>query len=427
MIDTIVSYISNLIIFVGLYFSIFYLLILFNSKEHIPVIKEYSEVSIAVPAYNEEKGIAKTLDSILKLNYPKKIVCYVINDCSVDNTLKIARRYEKKFPGRIIVIDKKKNGGKAEAFNSALKMIKTKYVAVIDADSEIHKNSLLKAMRYFVRDDDLRVGAVISKMRPINISKNLLERVQVVEYMMVGLVRSLSAKIGLLHTTPGVLSVYDTKILKSLGGFDKNNMTEDFESAVRIRKAGYLVDYSYESEVYTTTPNKFGPFLKQRIRWSRGFLQTHSKHKDLFFNPKYGLYGMYQFPMNVIGPILYFLAVFSISFKLYKEFYEFIYKFLIAPGTIEWFHFDSLNDYILGIDPQVDFLILVSFIFFTFFILASFKFYSYSMKGQRFKNFLAFIVYIMFYNYIYIYVWIVSIYQELRGKGYSWGRVLKDD
>jgi cellulose synthase/poly-beta-1,6-N-acetylglucosamine synthase-like glycosyltransferase len=416
-----------MIIFVGLYFSIFYILVLLNSKQEKNKIKDYPSVSIAVPAYNEEEGIAKTIESILKLKYPVAIKCYVINDCSVDNTLKIAMKYSKKYPDKIFVIDKKKNQGKAEAFNSALKIIKSDYVAVVDADYEVHKNSLMNLMAHFNREDGQEVGAVISKMRPTNVSKNLLERIQVIEYMMVGLVRSLSAKLGLLHMTPGVLSVYNTKILKKVGGFDKNNMTEDFESAVRVRKAGYLVDYSYESDVYTTTPNKFGPFMKQRIRWSRGFIQTHKKHKDLFFNIKYGLYGMYQFPLNVIGPLLYFLAIFAISFKLYKELYEFIFKLINTPGTITWFSLDSFDDILLGIDPQIDFLILVSFVFFLLFILSSFKFYSYSMKGQRVKNFFAFVVYIMFYNYIYIYVWIVSIYKEVKGEGYSWGRVFKDE
>ncbi len=419
MIDEIVSVLSQTIILFSLYFTCFWILVLLNTSKTNPKIKNYPSVTFLIPAYNEEEGIEKTIKSCLNVRYPgtKKII--VINDASKDRTLEIAKKYS----NQVEIIDKKKNAGKASALNTGLKKVDTDFFAVVDADSEITHSSLIEAMKQFEREDEEKVGAVISKiMKPDKESGNMLETIQLIEYMMVGVMRFLSSSIQLLHLTPGVLSVYRTKLVKELGGFDPRNMTEDFELGVKVRKAGYLVVYSPDSLVKTETPSKFKVFLKQRIRWSRGFIQTHNKHSDIFFNRKYGLFGMYQFPMNVLGPIIYFLAIFAISFKVYKEIYEFIFKLIYTPDVINWFYLGSIHEFFLGLDPTVDFLIIISFLLFMVFFYSIIEFYGYNFfKHKPLKKFFAFILYIMAYNYIYIYVWIVSLKREIKKEDYSWG------
>jgi len=239
--------------------------------------------------------------------------------------------------------------------------------------------------------------------------------------MMVGLIRYLSASQRLLHMTNGG-SFYRTKVVKDLKGFDSKNLTEDFEMGVKVRKSNYLVLYSKESKIYTNTPNVFKTFLKQRIRWSIGFIQTHKKHKDVFFNKKYGLFGMYQFPMNIVGPIIYFLAIFSISFNIYIKLYEFIFKILYTPDLISWFQFDSLRDILLTIDPKIDLIIIMSFLLMMILFYSIIRFYDYNFfKKNPLKKVIAFLLYIMVYNYIYIYVWIISIIKEQKNTKYDWG------
>jgi len=363
----ILFYLTKFILFFGLYFSFLWVLILLNSSSERKFnLKKYPNISLVIPAYNEEIGIEKTIKSCLALKYKGKIQIIVVNDCSTDKTFELANKYKDK----ITIINKKKNEGKAGAVNSGLKIAKYEYIGVIDADSEIATYSVENAIKYFYQKDKKEeVGAVISKMKPTNESGNLLERIQLIEYMMVGLMRSMSASIRMLHLTPGVLSIYRKDILDKLGGFDYNNMTEDFEIGVRVRKLGYLIEYAHNSPVYTNTPSTFSIFLKQRIRWSRGFFQTHKKHSDIMFNKKYGMYGMYQFPMNILGPIIYFLAIYLISFKVYKELSKFFFKLINAPDTITWFSIDSVSEFIkdlfLTIDPKIDFLITFSLICFS--------------------------------------------------------------
>lgn len=415
----VISFITQIIIFIGLYFSCFWILVLINSEKRSKPSDYFPPISILIPAFNEEKGIVRTLESCLRLNYKGELKIYVVNDASSDSTLDVARSYEDRG---VIVIDKKKNAGKAAALNTALKKVTTEYFAVVDADSTISVNSLMRAVQFFKRDDGQKVGAVIAKMRPTNTSKNMLERIQLIEYMMVGLMRFMSAVIYLLHLTPGVLSVYNTKLVKKVGGFDSDNLTEDFELGVKVRKEGYLIEYCEQAEVYTETPNNLSIFLKQRIRWSRGFIQTHKKHRDIFLNKNHGLFGIYQFPMNVLGPIFYFLAIFAISYNVYKALYEFLFKLINTPDLLQFWQFDSLQDIFLTIDFQISFLIWMSLFFFFVFIWGIIKFYGYNFLRKNFiKNMGAILLYLMVYNYLYIYVWIVSLKKEFFGESYDWG------
>ncbi len=418
--DTIISYTTMFVIYFGLFFTIFWVLVLFNTPEFKkPKIKNWPSVSILVPAYNEEDTIERTVKSILKSKYKGKLEVLVINDASKDKTVEVAS----KFLPKIKILDFKKNRGKAGAMNKALKEVKTEYVAVIDADSTIRPDSVERAIeRFYYSPEDEEIGAVMCKMSPENRNLNLLERVQFLEYMMVGLMRNLLSSIRLLQMTNGG-SFYKTKVIREVGGFDDKCLTEDFEMGVRIRKAGYLIGFAKDSILQTKTPNNFVIYLKQRIRWSRGFIQVHRKHKDIFFNVKQGWFGWYQFPMDILGPLIYFLGIFSISYNVYKKIYEWSFK-LINSGFdfASIFDYGSLTQFILGINVSLDFVLLFNLLTFLVLFVGFMRFYRENyFKGSFFKKVFAFIFYIMVYNYIYIYIWIKSLYKELSGGGFDWG------
>ena len=61
-------------------------------KENLqPDLKHYPKVSVIIPAYNEEKVIQKTLESMIETKYPRKEILFV-DDGSTDGTLEIADR-----------------------------------------------------------------------------------------------------------------------------------------------------------------------------------------------------------------------------------------------------------------------------------------------------------------------------------------------
>jgi len=83
-------------------------------ESQIPELRVFPKVSVLIPAYNEEKVIETTIQSMLETDYPKKEII-VIDDGSTDKTLEIANRYKDQ-----VKVLHKENGGKATALNHGL-------------------------------------------------------------------------------------------------------------------------------------------------------------------------------------------------------------------------------------------------------------------------------------------------------------------
>lgn len=97
------------------------------------------KISIIVPIYNLEKYVAKCIDSIINQTY-KNIEVILVDDGSLDNSLKVCKKYEK-VDDRIIVIHQK-NSGVSVARNTGLKKATGQWVMFIDPDDYIVENTL---------------------------------------------------------------------------------------------------------------------------------------------------------------------------------------------------------------------------------------------------------------------------------------------
>lgn len=100
-------------------------------------------LSIIIPAYNVEKFLDKTLDSICKSRFLDKIEILIINDGSTDNTNKIAEQYANKYSESVVLIDKD-NGGHGSTINTGIKMSNGKYIKVVDGDDWVDAGELDK-------------------------------------------------------------------------------------------------------------------------------------------------------------------------------------------------------------------------------------------------------------------------------------------
>lgn len=104
-------------------------------------------LSFVLPCYNMEKYLARCLDSLLAQDYdPAQYEILVVNDGSRDNSLKIARDYESRYPN-IQVIDKP-NGGVGSARNTGLKASLGKYLYFFDPDDYMAQNVLGTLMSF---------------------------------------------------------------------------------------------------------------------------------------------------------------------------------------------------------------------------------------------------------------------------------------
>ena len=129
-------------------------------------------LSIIVPIYNTEKYLEKCLKSLCYQDVDvKNYEIIAVNDGSTDNSEKIVKKYQKKFPNLIKYI-KKSNGGVSSARNIGIKMAEGEYILFIDSDDYVEKN-MIKNFYKKNRDNDIFVFGYNEIIEGKSIKNNL--------------------------------------------------------------------------------------------------------------------------------------------------------------------------------------------------------------------------------------------------------------
>jgi biofilm PGA synthesis N-glycosyltransferase PgaC len=406
---TILMYI---VAYFGLFTAIFFLLTLLENKNNLknPSPSSLPSVSVAVPAYNEEKTVAKTVRSLLNLDYPKdRLQIMVVDDGSTDNTYKVANQ----FKNQGVEVYTQKNRGKASALNLALKKSKGDFFGALDADSFAASNALKKMVGYFQDKKIMAVTPSLKVYRP----KNLLQKIQYIEYLMGIFLRKIFAFLGSIHVTPGPFTIYRKSFFKRYGGYDEYNLTEDIEIALRIQSKGYEIENSVDASVYTVSPAKFHPLLKQRLRWYIGFTENVWRYKQLFNPRKFGNLGLFILPGS-------FISVALVVITLIYTTYQFISRTLIQNFlNLKAVGFDlsqllnfKVDLFYISISSRV-FISIISILFgITVIYIAK----TISKEKTKIKFFYLF--YLVLYWMLFGFWWFVAGIYTILGRKVEWGQ-----
>jgi len=255
----------------------------------------FPQMSILVPAYNEEKVIQLTIESLLNTVYPKKEII-VIDDGSTDRTLEIARQYKDQ-----IKVLHKENGGKASALNHGLAFAKGDIVTIVDADTVLGRSALKNIAKGFTNEN---IAAVAGNIKIRN-KVNWLTWCQALEYLSgIQIMRRALDYFGAITIVPGALGAFNKKRLVEAGTYHKATIVEDFDATMKILKSGVVVQASSKATAYTQAPQTFRDFYKQRTRWYRGNLQVMTRHTDILKNPRFGTLQRFAYPLMIIHMLL---------------------------------------------------------------------------------------------------------------------------
>ena len=121
-----------------------------------------SKISVIIPAYNNEKNIARCIESLLDQSF-RDFTLIIINDGSTDSTKEIIRSYQMRDE-RIIFIDQK-NQGVSSARNRGLSVAEGKYVTFVDADDYVSSDYL---KHLFVGIDNTEADLCITGFKFVN-------------------------------------------------------------------------------------------------------------------------------------------------------------------------------------------------------------------------------------------------------------------
>lgn len=305
----------------------YYILIFIHTKKPKTILK-FSSVTIIIPAHNEEKCIASSISSALNADFDGSKQIIVVDDGSKDKTYEIASAYRPE-----IELIRAGHSGKAASLNKALKIAKGDLVAVIDADSSIHKDAL-NILKIEVEREKVVAATGVIKVKN---RKKLICMWIHLEQLYNSLMRSLFSKINANIVTPGPLSLYRKKELLDVNGFSTGGFSEDIDVTIRLIRKGYKVGFSEKAIAETNMPSDVKGFLRQRTRFARGILNIFRKHLRL----KKTIIDIYTMPLFLFS---YIQAIIMGSFILYQlisgYMTYFASKSIYFSSSVFWFFFD---------------------------------------------------------------------------------------
>ena len=311
-------------------------------------------VSVVIPAHNEERWIEDCLKSILGVDYPEFEII-VVNDGSTDRTLEVLssmlslepvdKAYRDQFHfGKIheVYLSKKypnvtvisKTGGfkKAGTINAGLNFVRYKYVCVVDADTMLEPDALLKVMSQIEKDPDKIIGAGSyfgllngfkikdGKILEKSFSFNPLIAYQNLEYIRSFIGSRLSwSTFNAMPCIAGGFGVWRRDVVMQLHGYETSFSSEDVEFTFHAHQ--YMVDNKKVYEIlmlpycvgWTNGPSTISALILQRNRWQRVINETVWRYKYMFFNPKYKWLAFFTFPYLLLYEVFgVFFEVLSI-------------------------------------------------------------------------------------------------------------------
>lgn len=320
--------------FLSMYVQIFFLVTFFEKRKKIEYRKgvinldEYPTVSVAVPCWNEELTVEKTMHSLLALDYPKdKLTIIAIDDGSSDNTWEVLQKF-KDYPN--VKLIKKENGGKHTAVNYAIENSDAEFISCLDADSYVDSQALKRIITYFQRDPKtMAVAPAILIDKP----KTSIQIIQKIEYEWAVFLKKMLALVGGIYVTPGPFSVFRRKVFIDLGLFRKAHNTEDMEIAFRMQKNHYKIDQCNDAFVYTTGPKSIIALYKQRLRWIYGFIMNTIDYRGILLKREYGTFSLLAVPAG-------FVSIVAVPLLLGLVLYKIINKIILYVAKVRTVGFD---------------------------------------------------------------------------------------
>lgn len=356
-------------IFIAIFFESFVLVTLLSkpardARARVPGLSTPS-VAVIVPCYNEASTVAGTVESLLALDYPKdKLEIILVNDGSTDGTRTAMNQFVNNPHVRVI---HKENGGKHTALNMGIAATEAEFIGCLDADSFVEPDALRELISCFTCDKVAAVTAAMSIHNP----KNFLEHMQNAEYSFGITMRHAISSVNGLYVTPGPFSFYRHSTIKKLGGFRYGHQTEDMEMALRIQKAGYEIENSPRARVYTKAPKTIPTLIKQRVRWTTGFLRNMlGEYRGMIMNRNYGTLGMLMLPSAILavagGGLLFLLSIYQFASSLIEAMQvragiPLSYSLLPRAYTFDLFYLPTTVLMFLGIVTLVTSLSLIKY------------------------------------------------------------------
>jgi cellulose synthase/poly-beta-1,6-N-acetylglucosamine synthase-like glycosyltransferase len=358
--------------------------------ERVQVSPFTPPITLIVPAHNEEAFIVDSVRALSDLYYPD-LEIVVVNDGSRDNTLTrlkfafqlraarflyvpeiqtapVRETYTSDVDPRLLVLDKESAGSKADAINAGINAASSPYLCVVDADSILEKESLLRIMAGVFSDSQrvVAAGGIVrvlngckvteGELREVGLPSSTIETLQVIEYLRAFLIgREAWAYFKALPIISGAFGIFSTDLVRQVKGFRPHAIGEDFDLVIRIhrllheQKKDYHITFVPDPTCWTEVPSDLGSLARQRARWHKGLIDTLWPNRDMLFRPRYGRVGCvilpYMWVFEFLAPVIelvgyasimlaFVLGLLSRQFFLLFLIFGYAFATLISIGSV---------------------------------------------------------------------------------------------
>ncbi len=245
----------------------------FSKEEETPF------VTIQLPVYNELYVMARLLDNIAAMDYPKeKLEIQVLDDSTDESFEKTANHIQElRKTGLDIqhITRENRKGFKAGALKEGLKTAKGEFIAIFDADFLPKSDWLQKTIPYF---KDEAIGVVQTRWGHLNRDYSLLTRVQAfaldAHFTLEQVGRNSK---GHFINFNGTAGVWRKKCILDAGNWQSDTLTEDLDLSYRAQLKKWKFKYLEEVETPAELPVVISAARSQQFRWNKGGAENFQK------------------------------------------------------------------------------------------------------------------------------------------------------
>ncbi|MBU6999137.1 MAG: glycosyltransferase family 2 protein [Theionarchaea archaeon] len=244
-----------LLVLIVAYDCYYFVIFLYQSSKK--TLLEYTpSCSVIIPVYNDESTIGQCVQSVLDSDYLFEEVI-VVNDGSTDGTREVLQNLQG------ITVYNIPHSGKATALNYGIAHSRGDIVT-LDADTYVGRDTVKMLVRN-LREYD----AVAGNLQVSNVKK-FLGRCQAIEHVRVAMFRRVAQYFNEIDIVPGPIGAFRRAVFSRI--VYGTSMVEDMELTYNLRHEGFTVGYEQRAKAYTRMPDRWIPFLNQRLRWAKGNL-----------------------------------------------------------------------------------------------------------------------------------------------------------
>lgn len=234
--------------------------------------------SVLVALYKESNQIEQLTRHLWQLDWPKdKLDIKLI--CEADDFTTITTIEDAKLPScfELVIVPPAHPRTKPKALNYALPLCHGEYLVLYDAEDMPSPGQLREAYLKFRYEDD-KLICLQAPLRIHNYRQSWLASMFAIEYAtLFNGILPILAKWQVPIPLGGTSNHFKTRHLKKIGGWDPFNMTEDADLGIRLFREGYKCS-TITLPTYEEAPPFLMPWIRQRTRWMKGWMQTILVH-----------------------------------------------------------------------------------------------------------------------------------------------------